>query len=342
MTAVEKLQRDGIRRLGTPKAGFRYRAADGRKVSLRHRSRIRTLGIPPAWKDVAIAPSERAALQAVGRDKAGRWQYRYHPRAVERRAARKYSRIVHFAEALPKMRRAVASDLARPGLPREKVMASIVRILSSCFLRPGSEVYAEENGSFGVATLRRRHVSVRGDTITFDFPGKSGKRQTRKLRDRKVARVVRQLLALRGREVFRFVEEGGNEVDVRRSHVNAYVKEVMGERFSAKDFRTWAGTLICACALARAGKGAGAGESRAARRRVIVAAIREAAEHLGNTVAVCRSSYIYPSVIRGFERGRVIDRYFDTLDQLVERRSTELHASEKALLKMLRSEAKAA
>jgi DNA topoisomerase-1 len=231
--------------------------------------------------------------------------------------------------------------LRGPGLPREKVLASIVQILSTCFLRPGSEVYAEENGSFGVTTLRRRHVSVRGHTVTFDFPGKSGKRQTRDLRDRKVARVVRELLSLPGREVFQFVNGDGSPVDVRRSHINEYIKEVMGERFSAKDFRTWAGTLICACALARAGEEAEE-ESGAARRRRVVEAIREAADHLGNTVAVCRSSYIYPSVIRGFERGRVIDRYFDTLDQLVERRSTGLHASEKALLKLLRREAKAA
>jgi DNA topoisomerase-1 len=340
VTAIEKLQREGIRRIGSPRSGFRYRRAGGGRVSSGDRERIRKLRIPPAWRDAAIASSERTALQAAGRDKAGRWQYLYHPRAVERRAARKYRRLVQFAEALPRMRRAVAQDLARPGLPREKVLACILRVLSSCFLRPGSEAYAAENGSFGVATLRRRHVSVRGDTVTFDFPGKSGKRQTRQLRDRKVARILRQLLALKGREVFQFVDEDGNAVDVRRRHINQYVKEVMGERFSAKDFRTWAGTLICACALARARPGNGeSGEPRGQRRRVIVAAIREAAEHLGNTVAVCRASYIYPSVLRGFEKGRVIDRYFKTLEELVERRSPELHASEKALLKLLRKEA---
>jgi DNA topoisomerase-1 len=340
MTTVERLQATGIRRLGTPKSGFRYRAASGGRVSSADAFRIRMLRIPPAWKDVAIAASPRAAVQAVGRDAAGRWQYRYHDSAVARREAKKARRLLHFARALPQMRRAIARDLARPGLPRERVLAGILRILSNCFLRPGSDAYAQENGSFGVSTLRRRHVTVRGDTITFDFPGKSGKRQRRELRDRRVARLVRQLLAMPGHDVFKFLAEDGFVVDVKSRHINEYIKEVMGERFSAKDFRTWAGTLICACALARAGSEEG--ETRAARRRKLVAAIRETAEHLGNTVAVCRASYINRSVLTGYEKGRVIERQFRQLQDLVGRRAPGLHASEKALVEMLQKDAPAA
>lgn len=340
MTTVEKLQATGIRRVGTPKSGFRYRTAAGGRVSSADTFRIRMLRVPPAWKEVAIASSLRAAVQAVGRDAAGRWQYRYHESAVARRETKKARRLLHFAQALPLMRRAIASDLARPDLPRERVLAGILRILSNCLLRPGSDAYAQENGSFGVSTLRRRHVALRGDSIAFDFTGKSGQRQKRELKDRRVARLVRQLLATPGRDVFKFVAEDGSVVDVKNRHINEYIKEVMGERFSAKDFRTWAGTLICACALARAGSEEG--ETRSARRRKMVAAIRETANHLGNTVAVCRASYINRSVLTGYEKGRVIERHFRQLEDLVARRAPGLHASEKALLRLLKKDAAAA
>lgn len=334
MTTIERLTKTGIRRLGTPRSGFRYVLTNGRKAGAKDLFRIHHLKVPPAWKAVAIHPSPAGAVQAVGRDAAGRWQYRYHPSRVARREAEKSRRLVHFAEALPDLRRRIARDIARPGLPRERVMAVILEILSACFLRPGSQVYADENGSFGIATLRRGHVSVRGDTVRFDFPGKSGKRQERVLRHRRVARVVRELLSLPGREVFKFEGAGKRLVDIRRRDINEYIKQVMGERFSAKDFRTWAGTLICACALARSG--GKAGESKAGRRRMLVAAIREAADQLGNTVAVCRSSYIHPRVLAGFEKGRVIDRYFDTVEGLLARRGRGLHESEKALLRLLK------
>ncbi|MFP2956414.1 DNA topoisomerase IB [Myxococcus sp. 1LA] len=340
-TQLEQLQHAGIRRLGSPKRGFRYVQSNGRTVSQGDRERIDALRLPPAWADVAISPSPTARLQAVGRDAAGRWQYRYHASHTRKRDEAKFRRVVSFARALPRMRRRVNADLRKQGLGRDKVMAGILRILGTCFIRPGSEQYADENGSFGIATLRRRHVRVAGDTVYFDFPGKSGKQQRRQLRDRRVATLVRRLLKVPGRDVFKFVLDDGFVVDVRRRHINEYIQEVMGEQFSAKDFRTWAGTLICACALARAREraqapGDGCGPvKKTVLKKTMVAAVKEAAEHLGNTPAVARSSYIYPSVLALFERGQVVDTWFDSVDELAETRSGSLHCSEKALLDML-------
>ena len=332
MTVLERLDRTGLKRLGTPASGFRYLQADGRPAREADVSRIRQLKIPPAWKHVRIHPSPRGRVQAIGRDAAGRWQYLYHEARSALRAREKFERLSAFVRALPKMRQAVARDLALPGLPREKVLACIVRILSTCFIRPGSQVYAEENGSYGIATLRRRHVRVRGDRVEFDFPGKSGKVQHREIFDRKVASIVRTLVQDPG-EVFKYRNGTGEWVDVRRRHINQYIQEVMGGRFSAKDFRTWAGTLICACALARAG--VEESDSRAARKRKVVAAIRETAEKLGNTPAICRASYIDPAVLASFERGRVLERAFDDVHELIRRRGSGLHRSEKALLRLL-------
>ena len=232
------------------------------------------------------------------------------------------------------MRLTVARHLRQPGLRRERVLACILRVLSTCFLRPGSEVYASENGSYGIATLKPSHVSVKGDLVCFDFPGKSGVRQYRELRDRQVARVLRALLRCRSFEVFKYQEEDGGFIDIKRRHINEYIKEVMGDAFSAKDFRTWAGTLVCACALARAYDGNLDGS--AARKRAIVAAIKETSIALGNTPSVCRSSYICPDVIESFSKGRTLKNYFDTADELIRYRGTKLHPAERALLKLLR------
>jgi DNA topoisomerase-1 len=337
MTQLERLQKTGIRRIGSPKAGFRYETAQGKAVNAADLDRVESLRIPPAWTEVAIHPSPRGMLQAVGKDAAGRWQYLYHAAHVQRREQKKYEKIVHFAQALPKMRRTVGEHLKQPGLGKEKVLACILRILSTVFIRPGSEVYASENGSYGIATIRKKHVEVKGDVVHLDFPGKSGKRQQRELRDRRVARIVRELLKLPGYEVFKFMNEEGQLVDVKRRHINQYIKEVMGERFSAKDFRTWAGTLICACALARAG--ADGTETKTARRKKVVSAVKETAEQLGNTPAICRASYIYPAVLNSFERGRVVGRYFENVEELVEHHTAGLHGSEKALLQLLKQKA---
>src|SRR6266513_2835599 len=201
MTRPESLQKTGIQRVGTPARGFRYRRADGKKVSAADLERIDELRIYPACVDVWINSVAGGAVQAIGRDAAGRLQYLYHVNHVRRQDARKFQRLIKFAEALPKMRATVAYQIRQPGLGREPVMASILRILSTCFLRPGSQVYASENGSFGLATLRRRHVKVKGDVVEFDFTGKSGVQQRRQLKDRQVSRVVRNLLKHPSREV---------------------------------------------------------------------------------------------------------------------------------------------
>jgi DNA topoisomerase-1 len=342
MTHIERLQQEGFRRLGSPQRGFRYVRADGRPVSREECERITALKLPPAWTDVAISPSAKSKLQAIGKDGAGRWQYRYSEAFSRRQQEEKYRRIVGFARALPKMRRRITADLRRQGLGRDKVLACMLRILGTCFIRPGSQVYAEENGSFGLATLRARHVKVVGDTVYFDFPGKSGQQQHRELKDRRVATIIRQLLKVPGRDVFKFVLDDGAVVDVRRRHINEYIQEVMGGEYSAKDFRTWAGTLICACALARARqrvKQAALQGGVKAAKKTMVAAVKEAAEHLGNTPAVCRSSYIYPSVLAMFEEGKVVGRYFESVEELVQHEAPGLHCSEKALLEMLQDSA---
>lgn len=332
MTIIERLQSSGIRRTGSPGRGFRYRAPSG-TVSRDDLARIDALKIPPAWTHVAIAPSPKPAVQAVGQDAAGRWQYLYHEAHAARRARRKQERLIRFIAALPKMRRAIARDLARPGLPREKVLAGILKILGTCFLRPGSKVYTDQNGSYGLATLRRQHVTVEGSRVVFDFIGKSKKRQRRELEDPKIARLVRELLRYRG-EVFKFRSEDGVMTDVHTGHINAYIKVVMGEQFSAKDFRTWAGSLLCACALARAG--VGGARTKQERKKRIAAALREVADHLGNTPAVCRSSYVFPAVLRSFEQGRVIGEYFEDVAELSNGNARRVERSERALIELLR------
>jgi DNA topoisomerase-1 len=337
MTKLEQFQKTGIKRLGTPARGFNYKTANGKKAGAADLKRIDELKIPPAWTDVWINSTSGGAVQAIGRDAAGRLQYIYHENHVRRQEARKFERLVKFAEALPKMRATVAAQLRQEGLGRERVMASILRILSTCFMRPGSEVYASENGSFGIATLRPKHVKIKGDVIEFDFPGKSGVRQNRQLKDRQVSKVVRSLLKHPSREVFKYRNGNGEFVDVTRPHINHYIREVMGENFSAKDFRTWAGTLVCACALARVGTEVV--ENRAARKRKVVEAIKETAAVLGNTPAVCRSSYICPEIISSFETGKIINRYFNSLDHLISYRGRNLHAAEKSLLRFMKATA---
>jgi DNA topoisomerase-1 len=338
MTNLERLQLTGIKRLGSPKRGFRYRPQSGRltKTDL---DRIRDLKIPPAWTDVAINPAAKGRLQAVGKDAAGRWQYLYHADHTRRQEERKFKRIGKFAKALPKLRATVSRHLRQPGLGRERVLAAILRILSTCYMRPGSQSYASEHGSYGIATLRRKHVTVKGDLIEFDFPGKSGVRQRRQLRDRQVAKVVRETMKLPGYNVFKFENEEGKVINVTRQHINTYIKDIMGDSFSAKDFRTWAGTLVCACALSRAGvempEESTIPTQARVRKRRLVAAIKETAEVLGNTPAVCRSSYVCPEIINEYEKGKVIENCFSNLEDLVAFRGHGLHDAERALLKFL-------
>jgi DNA topoisomerase-1 len=332
MTVVAQLQSEGILRLGGMKTGFRYRYADGTRAPRRQVERIQLLKIPPAWTAVAIDDSQSAWIQAVGKDKAGRWQYLYHQRAVEKRERRKHKRLVAFAKKIPRLRARVSRDLTRKDNSRERVLACMLRILSVCFLRPGSEEYASENGSYGIATLRTRHVDVRGKTVRLRFNGKSGKGHVYTFEDKRIATVVRSLLKVGGRRVFTFQDETGAWKVVRRPHINAYIKEAMGDAFSAKDFRTWAGTITCACALARIGFDPL--DSPAQLKKKIVAAVKETAETLGNTPAVCRASYISPAVTHAFEAGRVIKRPVVAVSDLATSRG-RLHYCERSLVRLL-------
>ncbi|HTG95004.1 MAG TPA: hypothetical protein VL866_20570 [Pyrinomonadaceae bacterium] len=332
MTKLERLQTLGIKRLGSPARGFRFRTADGKKVSKTDLKRIDALRIPPAWKKVAINPSANGRVQVVGMDAAGRWQYLYHETHTRSQEARKFRRVVKFAQSLPKLRKTVARDIRQPGLSRERVLATILRILSTCFLRPGSQVYANENGSYGVSTIRPKHVKVKADVVEFDFPGKSGVRQINQLKDKHVAKVVRALLKRPG-QVFKFENGNGELTKVERRHINEYIKETMGEKFSSKDFRTWAGTLVCACALARTG--IDENDTVATRKQKLIAAVKETAATLGNTPAVCRGSYICPLILAGYAEGRTIGNYFQTLEELTRFRGRDLHKAERSLLRFL-------
>jgi DNA topoisomerase I len=253
---------------------------------------------------VFISASESSSVQAIGRDRAGRWQYLYSEKAARVRERRKRARLLAFLKALPGLRLRVAHDLNQPGLPRERVLAAMVRLLLRGFLRPGSHVYAEENGTYGLSTLRPRHVKVRGRRVTFTYLGKGSRQQVRTIEDAAAARVVAALLADPGPELFRFRSEDRGWSNIRRRHLNAYIREGTGGDFTAKDVRTWAGTLLAACALAGAGYPSPASK-RAVRQRVNEA-LRETARLLGNTPAVCRSSYVNPQVLAAFERGRTL------------------------------------
>jgi DNA topoisomerase I len=332
---IEKLQEVGIRRTGTPKTGFRYLLPDGGKPKRADLDRIRELKIPPAWTDVFVNPLPSAKLQAIGRDKAGRWQYRYHEDFMKRQASAKYRRLLRFAAALPRIRAAVDRDLRRRGLQRERVLASMVRILERCFMRPGSEEYARNNRSYGLATVRPRHVRLEGDKVVFDYRGKSGQRQIRELEDRRVAGIVRELLRTPGRDVFKFVDGEGEIVDVRRRHINEYIREIAGAPFTAKDFRTWAGTLLCASEIARGARESEPG--RGVHKKVANAAVKAVAEKLGNTPAVARASYISPAVLDGFQRGRVLGCSLEPEGVVVVTARDGLHEVERELVSFLRA-----
>lgn len=336
MTTIERIHSTGILRTGSPARGFRYARVDGGKVTRKDLARVRQLGIPPAWTDVAINSAESGRVQVVGKDAAGRWQYLYHQSHVRQRERKKFLRLIKFAQALPSIRRTVNRDLRLPGLPKERVLAGVVRILSKAFLRPGSEIYASENGSYGVATLRPRHVSVKGHIVTFEFRGKSGVMHTTQVEDKQVSKLIRELLKTQNRRVFKYQNGDGKFVDVKAQTINAYIHEVMGAHFSAKDFRTWSGTLLCACSLAR--RRSEDPQHERSVKRMIVAAIKETAKALGNTPAVCRSAYICPAVIDAFEKDRTIRDYFDGLGRLMSYKGSQLHPAEKALVTLLKKE----
>ena len=278
--------------------GFRYVTLGGTPVrEAVTLERIRTLAIPPAWRDVWICPVAHGHLQAVGRDARGRKQYRYHPRWRAVRDETKYARLVEFAGALPRIRARVAADLARPGLTRPKVLATVVRLLETTAIRVGNAAYARQNGSFGLTTLRSRHVTVQGSQLCFEFRGKGGKRHRVEVTDQRLARIVRRCQDLPGQELFQYRDDSGRMQAIDSADINEYLREIAGGAFTAKDFRTWLGTVLTARLLAEAGPSAGSMTAR--RRRVREAVVRVSAQ-LGNTPTICRQCYVHPLVIDAY------------------------------------------
>jgi DNA topoisomerase-1 len=261
--------------------------------------RIRGLVIPPAWTEVWICPDPDGHIQATGRDARRRKQYRYHPRWREVRDRTKYGRMIEFAQALPRIRRGVAADLRLPGLPREKVLAAVVRLLEETCIRVGSDEYARQNRHFGLTTLLDRHVAISGSQLRFHFRGKSGKEHVVGVRDPKLAQVVRNCQEIPGQRLFQYLGEDGERHAIGSGDVNDYLRALAGSDFTAKDFRTWAGTTLVTAALIAAD----APSSATAGKRQIVAAIDGAADRLGNTRSVCRSSYVHPAVLDAFQEG---------------------------------------
>lgn len=282
---------------------FQYFDADGKQIrDEKTLARIRSLVIPPAWRDVWICPISYGHLQATGRDARGRKQSRYHPRWREVRDETKYERMKIFGDWLPEIRNRVDKDLARPGLPREKVLATIVRLLETTFIRVGNEEYARENHSYGLTTLRNKHVDVEGSKVRFKFKGKSGKLHVIDLEDRRLARIVKRCYDLPGYELFQYVDEEGEPRSIDASDVNDYLREITGQPFTAKDFRTWAGSVLaCSSLLALE-----AFESESQAKKNVVAAIKSVAERLGNTPAVCRKCYVHPAVLESYANGDMV------------------------------------
>lgn len=289
----------GLRRIATAN-GFGYRDADGHPIKdAATLERIRALVLPPAWTDVWICPSPRGHIQATGRDARGRKQYRYHDAWRVAQDGAKFERLTAFGRALPKLRRQVETDLRRRGLPREKVLAAVVRLMELTLIRVGNSEYAKANKSFGLTTLRDRHAEVTTSGAIFEFRGKSGKLHRTGVRDRRLARIVKACQDLPGQRLFQYLDENGERRAVESADVNAYIRAAIGEEFSAKDIRTWAGTLSAARGLVEQPPAKDAAE---AKRRVATT-VKAAAALLGNTAAVCRGSYIHPLVLEAYERG---------------------------------------
>jgi DNA topoisomerase I len=289
----------GIRRIARG-SGFTYRWPDGRPLrDEAELARIRALAIPPAWRDVWICPRPHGHMQATGRDARGRKQHRYHPRWTTVRDDAKYSRIVAFAEALPELRCRSQADLSLRGLPHRKVVATVVQVLERTLIRIGNDEYARHNGSFGLTTIQDRHATIAGPAIRFRFRGKSGKPHDVTLADPRLARIVRNCQELPGSQLFQYVDQDGRVRDITSSHINAYLRAAMGRAFTAKDFRTWAGTVLAAQALDEVGRSTGRGSVD----RDVIRAVDAVAQVLGNTRAVCRRCYVHPAIVDAHRDG---------------------------------------
>ena len=285
------------------KDGFDFFDLEGKRVTDEDEiKRIRALAVPPAYTDVWICPSKNGHLQATGRDAKGRKQYRYHPRWRETADANKYGRVMAFAAALPVIRKRVDADLARPGLPKEKVLATVVKLLETTLIRVGNEEYAKTNHHYGLTTMRNRHVKVKGGTISFTFRGKSGVDHDIELQNPRLAKVVQRCQDLPGHDLFEYLDEAEKPQGIDSADVNAYLHEITGSPFTAKDFRTWAGTVLASMAL----REFEAFDSEAGAKKNIVEAIERVAERLGNTPSVCRKCYVHPAILESYIDGSML------------------------------------
>jgi DNA topoisomerase I len=310
---------------------FEYLDTQGKRIRDEQRLlRIRRLAIPPAWTDVWICSSPTGHIQATGRDARRRKQYRYHERWRELRDENKFDRLADFANALAKIRRRVAKDFKLRGLPREKVLATIVRLLERTFIRVGNEEYARENKSFGLTTIKDRHVTVRGPHLRFRFRGKSGREHEVDITDRRIAKIVSKCQDLPGQDLFQYVSDDGEVRDVTSQDVNDYLREITNENFTAKDFRTWAGTLLTAIAL----NAQGGFETKKQAKANVKTAVCAVAQLLGNTPAICRKCYVHPAIVEGYLSGRQIAGLGEAIETP---ENINLRAVEAAVLKFLRA-----
>jgi DNA topoisomerase-1 len=323
----------GIRRLGSKEKGFFYQYPDSGETVREEKvlKRIEDLQVPPAWSDVHIARGPSAKVQAVGYDSVGRLQYVYSPKYRERKEREKFERILRFADHLPKMRKTTSNHLRRKHLDREKVLACMTRLVNAAYFRIGDERYAKKNKTYGIATLRRKHLTINGDGMIFEYRGKWGQMQRKCVADARLREIVEECAALPGYEIFKYYDEDGEIKDVKSRDLNAYIKEVMGSEFSTKDFRTWAGTLIAAIKLAELG----AAEDEKLANKNVLQAVDAVAERLGNTRDIARSSYVSPRVVEHYLEGSVIARQAEQLEEVILAEQGDLTGEEQALLELL-------
>ena len=315
--------------------GFSYKGPDGRTITDKAaRKRLASLAIPPAYVDVWICPDPRGHIQATGRDAKGRKQYRYHPEFRELRDSSKYDRMLDFARGLPELRAQVDADMSRRGLPVEKVLATIVFLLENTMIRVGNTRYARENKSHGLTTLRMRHVTLDGNQVRFKFKGKSGKEWNLGLRDRRVARIIRAVQEIPGQHLFQYVDDDGARRQVTSTEVNDYLRQITGRQVTAKDFRTWTGTVLAALALAEYEKA----DSEAAAKRNVRDAIESVAARLGNTPTICRQCYVHPQIIDAYLADELRLELADTIDDTLTQ--TDLRPEETQVLRFLKKRLK--
>ena len=326
------LFRTGIRRLGSKERGFFYRYPGTGETVREERvlTRIENLKVPPAWEEARIARSPSAKVQAIGYDSAGRLQYLYHPKYRKRKEREKFVRILRFSKALPEMRRTTSNHLRHRRLDREKVLAAMTRLMNAAYFRVGDERYARKYKTYGIATLRRKHLHIEGDTMIFEYTGKWGQVQRKTVTDARLRRIVEECAALPGYEIFKYRDDSGETRNARARDLNAYVKEVMGDEFTPKDFRTWAGTLFAAVKLAELGATT---DVKQAEENVL-AAVDDVAHRLGNTRDIARASYISPRVIDHYMEGSVIAYYGELVEEIVAEQ-VGLTEGEEELLKLL-------